>query len=98
MAWPPAALNYFDASLGQLTLSEIAYLAALPKAPNSYSIVRHEKEAYARRDYVLGRMRDDGYITAEEGRRPRPRSSPAQALRRPRWDRRLSSPRKSAAT
>jgi penicillin-binding protein 1A len=61
-----AALNYFDASLGQLTLSEIAYLAALPKAPNSYSILRHEKEAYARRDYVLGRMHDDGYITAEE--------------------------------
>ena len=34
-----AALNYFDASLGQLTLSEIAYLAALPKAPNRYNIV-----------------------------------------------------------
>jgi penicillin-binding protein 1A len=61
-----AALNYFDASLGQLTLSEIAYLAALPKAPNRYNIVKNEKEAYARRDYVLGRMRDDGYITAEE--------------------------------
>ncbi len=61
-----AALNYFDASLGQLTLSEIAYLAGLPKAPNRYNIVRNEKDAYARRDYVLGRMRDDGYITAEE--------------------------------
>src|SRR4051812_8260478 len=61
-----AALNYFDRSLGELTLSEIAYLAALPKAPNRYHIVRIEKEAYARRDYVLGRMRDDGYITAEE--------------------------------
>jgi len=61
-----AALNYFDASLGQLTLSEMAYLAALPKAPNRYNIVRNEKEAYARRDYVLNRMRDDGYITAEE--------------------------------
>src|SRR5262249_1829877 len=61
-----AALNYFDASLGQLTLSEMAYLAGLPKAPNRYHIVRNEKEAYARRDYVLGRMRDDGYITAEE--------------------------------
>jgi penicillin-binding protein 1A len=61
-----AALNYFDRSLGELTLSEIAYLAALPKAPNRYNIVKNEKEAYARRDYVLGRMRDDGYITAEE--------------------------------
>ncbi len=61
-----AALNYFDRSLGELSLSEIAYLAALPKAPNRYNIVRNEKEAYARRDYVLGRMRDDGYITAAE--------------------------------
>ena len=61
-----AALNYFDRSLGELTLSEVAYLAALPKAPNRYSIVRNEKEAYARRDYVLTRMQEDGYITAAE--------------------------------
>jgi penicillin-binding protein 1A len=61
-----AALNYFDRSLGELSLSEIAYLAALPKAPNRYSITKNEKEAYARRDYVLGRMREDGYISAAE--------------------------------
>ena len=59
-------MNYFDRSLGELSLSEIAYLAALPKAPNRYSIVKNEKEAYARRDYVLGRMKDDGYITVAE--------------------------------
>jgi len=61
-----AAMNYFDRSLGELSLSEIAYLAALPKAPNAYNIARHEKEAYARRDYVLSRMQADGYITAQE--------------------------------
>src|SRR5947207_12070489 len=61
-----AAINYFDRSLNELTLSEIAYLAALPKAPNRYNIARNEKEAYARRDYVLGRMQDDGYISAAE--------------------------------
>ena len=61
-----AALNYFDRSLGELSLSEIAYLAALPKAPNRYNIVRNEKEAYTRRDYVLNRMAEDGYITAAE--------------------------------
>ena len=61
-----AALNYFDRSLDELSLSEIAYLAALPKAPNRYNIVRNEKEAYARRDYVLNRMTEDGYITAAE--------------------------------
>ncbi len=61
-----AAINYFDRSLGELSLSEIAYLAALPKAPNRYNIVRNEKEAYSRRDYVLGRMLEDGYISAAE--------------------------------
>ena len=61
-----AAINYFDRSLGELSLSETAYLAGLPKAPNRYNIVRAEKEAYARRDYVLGRMLEDGYITAAE--------------------------------
>jgi penicillin-binding protein 1A len=61
-----AAVNYFDRSLGELSLSETAYLAGLPKAPNRYNIVRAEKEAYARRDYVLGRMLEDGYITPAE--------------------------------
>ncbi len=61
-----AAMNYFDRSLGELSLSEIAYLAALPKAPNAYNLLRHAKEAYARRDYVLARMQADGYITAAE--------------------------------
>jgi penicillin-binding protein 1A len=66
-----AALNYFDKSLDELTLSEIAYLAALPKAPNRYNIIRNEKEAYARRDYVLTRMQEDGYIKAAEAQAAR---------------------------
>lgn len=66
-----AALNYFDRSLDELTLSEIAYLAALPKAPNRYNLVRNEKEAYGRRDYVLNRMQEDGYITATEAQAAR---------------------------
>jgi penicillin-binding protein 1A len=66
-----AAINYFDRSLDELTLSEIAYLAALPKAPNRYHVVRNEKEAYARRDYVLNRMQEDGYITAAEAQAAR---------------------------
>ncbi len=66
-----AALNYFDRSLDELSLSEIAYLAALPKAPNRYNIVRNEKDAYARRDYVLHRMSEDGYITAAEAQAAR---------------------------
>jgi penicillin-binding protein 1A len=66
-----AAINYFDRSLDELTLSEIAYLAALPKAPNRYHVVRNEKEAYARRDYVLNRMQEDGYIKPAEAQAAR---------------------------
>ncbi len=61
-----AALNYFNKSLDELSLSEMAYMAALPKSPNRYSLTRNPKLAHERRDYVLGRMHEDGYITAEE--------------------------------
>jgi penicillin-binding protein 1A len=61
-----AAQNYFNRTLDELTLAEVAYLAALPKAPNSYHPVRHAERARARRDWVLGRMREDGYITEAE--------------------------------
>ncbi len=57
-----AALNYFAKPLDQLTLAEAAYLAALPKAPNNYHPVRHAEAARARRDWVIGRMLDDGII------------------------------------
>ncbi|MFN3233361.1 MAG: penicillin-binding protein 1A [Alphaproteobacteria bacterium] len=57
-----AALSYFDKSLNELTLPEIAYLAALPKAPNNYHPVRKYDEAVARRNWVLGRMYDEGFI------------------------------------
>lgn len=61
-----AALNYFNKPLAELTLAEAAYLAALPKAPNNYHPVRHHDKAIARRNYVLTRMTEDGYITAEQ--------------------------------
>ena len=58
-----AALNYFDKPLDELTLAETAYLAALPKAPNNYHPVRNRKAATARRNWVLGRMAADGFIS-----------------------------------
>jgi len=61
-----AALNYFNKSLDELTLAEAAYLAALPKAPSRYSAERNYEGAMARRNWVLGRMLDDGVITQEE--------------------------------
>ena len=64
-----AALNYFDKSLDELNLEETAFLAALPKAPNNYHPVRHRKDAQARRDWVLGRMAEDGFISQLEAKR-----------------------------
>ncbi len=61
-----AALHYFDKDLKELTLAQMAYLAALPKAPNNYHPIRKHDQAIARRNWVLTRMTEDGYITAEE--------------------------------
>jgi penicillin-binding protein 1A len=54
-----AALMYFNKPVKDLTLSECAFLASLPKAPND------RNRAVERRNYVLRRMVDDGYITQE---------------------------------
>ena len=64
-----AALNYFDKSLDELSLEETAYLAALPKAPNNYHPIRKRKAAQARRDWVLGRMAEDGIISPLDAKR-----------------------------
>ena len=66
-----AALNYFDKSLDELSISEAAFLAGLPKAPNYYNPYVRPDAARARRDYAVGRMREDGYITAEEAEEAR---------------------------
>ncbi|MBL0932026.1 MAG: transglycosylase domain-containing protein, partial [Alphaproteobacteria bacterium] len=61
-----AALNYFDRSLDELTLAEAAFLAVLPKAPNNYNPQRFMARAVERRDWVLGRLLEDGQITQAE--------------------------------
>ena len=48
-----ASLNYFNKSLNELNISEAAYLAALPKAPNNYHPIRKKKAALARRNWVI---------------------------------------------
>ena len=63
-----AALNYFNKSLDELTIAEAAYLAALPKAPNNYHPVYKHEAAVARRDWVIGRMAEDGRISEAEAR------------------------------
>lgn len=61
-----ASLVYFNKSLDELSIDEAAYLAALPKAPNNYHPVRKHKAAVARRDWVIGRMAEDGHITQSQ--------------------------------
>ncbi len=61
-----AALNYFGKSLDDLELEEIAYLAAVPKGPNNYHPKRRYNAAVGRRNWVLGRMEIEGYITEGE--------------------------------
>lgn len=58
-----AALQYFGKPLDELSIAEAAYLAALPKAPNNYHPVHKRDAATARRNWVIGRMEEDGYIT-----------------------------------
>jgi penicillin-binding protein 1A len=60
-----AAYNYFDKSLDQLTVSEVAYLAALPKAPSNYHPIRQRKAALERRNWVIKQMADNGFISRE---------------------------------
>ncbi len=61
-----AALNYFDKPLSDLSIAETAYLAVLPKGPNNYHPVLKKDRALERRNYVIGRMLERGYITEEE--------------------------------
>ena len=61
-----AALNYFGKSLDELDIAEVAFLAALPKAPSNYDPVRNNRAAVERRNWVIGQMADNGYITDEQ--------------------------------
>ncbi|HYA74259.1 MAG TPA: penicillin-binding protein 1A [Roseiarcus sp.] len=66
-----AALNYFDRSVNELSVAEVAYLAALPKEPSALNPFRNHDRAIERRNYVIGRMAEDGYITAEQAKAAR---------------------------
>lgn len=66
-----AGMSYFSKELKDLLPEEAAYLASLPKAPSRYHPFRNTKLATARRNWVLGEMADNGYISkaqAEEAK------------------------------
>ncbi|MGH0029090.1 MAG: penicillin-binding protein 1A [Myxococcota bacterium] len=58
-----AARSYYGKDVADLTVGEAAQLAGLPKAPSTYSPRRNPEQAEVRRLYVLGRMRNEGFIT-----------------------------------
>ncbi len=61
-----ASREYFGKDPSGLTLAEAAILAGLPQAPSRYSPFRHWPRAKARQRYVLRRMFEAGFISAEE--------------------------------
>nr|VUD25215.1 penicillin-binding protein 1A [Salmonella sp. NCTC 7297] len=58
-----AAQVYFGKTVDQLTLSEMAVIAGLPKAPSTFNPLYSMDRATARRNVVLSRMLSEGYIT-----------------------------------
>ncbi|HQM46806.1 MAG TPA: PBP1A family penicillin-binding protein [Smithellaceae bacterium] len=61
-----ASLGYFGKSAKELTLPEAAMLAGLPKAPTTYSPFQYLDRAKQRQIYVLTRMKEEGFISAEQ--------------------------------
>ena len=64
-----AARVYYGCAVDQLTLAQMAMLAALPAAPEYFSPLVHPKAARGRRNYVVARMLADGYITSLQASR-----------------------------
>jgi penicillin-binding protein 1A len=77
-----AARAYFDKDVQDLALHEMAFLSILPKAPSNYSPERRPERALARRNWVLGEMERNGFITAAE--RAAAQAQPLGTVRGPR--------------
>jgi len=61
-----AARVYYDRPVSELTIAQMATLAGLPKAPSAFNPLANPERAMIRRNWILGRMLDLGYITPEE--------------------------------
>ncbi|NIK12643.1 transglycosylase domain-containing protein [Alkalibacillus almallahensis] len=69
-----AAQAFYSKSVSELTLSEGATLAAMPKAPNYYDPSEHPERVEERRDIVLSQMENHGMLQAEEMRQAQGRT------------------------
>ncbi len=61
-----ASETYFGKSIKDVTIAEAAMLAGLPKAPSAFNPINNPKRARSRQLYIIDRMLDNGFITAEE--------------------------------
>src|SRR6266567_4422305 len=66
-----ASLVYFDKSVNELTVAEAAYLAALPKMPATLHPVRNRDRAIERRNYVIDRLLENGWIKQADAEKAR---------------------------
>ena len=57
---------YFSKPLKDVTVAEAAMLAGLPKAPSAYNPIANPRRATIRQQYIIERMLDNGFITAEQ--------------------------------
>jgi penicillin-binding protein 1A len=60
-----ASRAYFDKDVEDLTLSQAAFLAILPRAPEVYGRKKNEDRAIERRNWVLDQMVRNGWVTAD---------------------------------
>ena len=63
-----AAQTYFGKQLKDVTIAEAAMLAGLPKAPSAYNPITNPKRARTRQLYIIERMEENGFITADQAR------------------------------
>ncbi len=61
-----ASQSYFNKPLSDLTVAEAAFLAALPKAPSQYAAAGGKAAVFARRNWVIQRMLEDGRLALAE--------------------------------
>lgn len=61
-----AAEAYFGKPLKNITVAEAAMLAGLPKAPSAYNPINNPKRAKFRQLYIIERMLENGFITADQ--------------------------------
>src|SRR5246127_1977900 len=66
-----ASLVYFDKSVNELTIAEASYLAALPKAPAALHPIKNHDRAVERRNYVIDRLQENGWIKASDAEKAR---------------------------